>query len=122
PSGRGNRRCEGSCPWLPAVPVPSRPPLHVGYRGILMNSRLIGKRTGGRGGTRMTSTPPNATDLAGEHRSGRRDIRTTVKAALARAHELQGPYNAFVTLADDLALARAEELARDVDAGRDSGS
>ena len=69
----------------------------------------------------MASTSPSAESLATEHRSGRRDIRATVKAALARAHALQQPYNAFATLADDLALARAEELAREVGAGRDPG-
>ena len=65
----------------------------------------------------MTNTP-DATSLADDHRSGRRDVRATVKAALARAHALQRPYNAFATLADDAALARADELARDVEAGR----
>ena len=68
----------------------------------------------------MTNTP-GATSLADDHRSGRRDIRATLKAALARAHALQGPYNAFATLADDAALARADELARDVEAGKDPG-
>ena len=69
----------------------------------------------------MTTMPPNATNMADEHRSGRRNIRATLKAALARAHALQGPYNAFATLADDGALARADELARNVEAGKDPG-
>jgi aspartyl-tRNA(Asn)/glutamyl-tRNA(Gln) amidotransferase subunit A len=69
----------------------------------------------------MINTPERAADLATEHRRRRRDIRATVKAALARAHALQGPYNAFASLGDDLALARAEELAHEVAAGRDPG-
>ena len=38
----------------------------------------------------MTDTP-GATSLADDHRSGRREIRATLKAALARGHALQEP-------------------------------
>jgi aspartyl-tRNA(Asn)/glutamyl-tRNA(Gln) amidotransferase subunit A len=66
--------------------------------------------------------PEDAVALAHEHRSAQRDPRETIRATLERAHSLQGRFNAFATLADEPANARAEELAREIGLGKDQGA
>lgn len=70
----------------------------------------------------LSAPLPDAVTLAREHKSGERDPRATVRVVLERAHSLQARFNAFATLADVAATARAAELAHDIGRGDDPGA
>ncbi|HEY2183618.1 MAG TPA: amidase, partial [Xanthobacteraceae bacterium] len=70
----------------------------------------------------LSAPLPDAVTLAREHKSGERDPRAIVRVVLERAHSLQARFNAFATLADVAATARAAELAHDIGRGDDPGA